>query len=139
MSYLLDTNVISEIRKGDRCHPRVSGWWHGVSEDDLHLSTLVIGEIRKGIEHNRTRDPDKTAVFERWLKQVVLAFDGRILTVTVEVAEEWGRMSAIRPLPVADALLAATAKVHELTLVTRNEKHVKDLGIKILNPFETLS
>ena len=135
MSYLLDTNVISEIRKGARCHPRVFSWWQKVAEDDLYLSTLVIGEIRKGIEQSRARDPGKTAVLERWLKQVARAFTGRIHTVTVDVAEEWGRMRAVRPLPAVDALLAATAKVHGLTLATRNEADVKNLGVEILNPF----
>ena len=139
MSYLLDTNVVSEIRKGGRCHPRVSSWWQEIDRNDLYLSALVIGEIRKGIELARTRDPQKAAALELWTKQLAADFSGRVLTVTVDVADEWGRMSAIRPLPVADALLAATAKVHGFTLVTRNEGDIKDLGIKILNPFEALS
>jgi len=134
--YLIDTNVISEIRKGSRCDPVVSDWWAGIAEDQLYLSALVIGEIRKGVELARARDPQKAAVLERWLGEVTGAFGDRILPVSTDVAEEWGRMNAIRPVPVIDALLAATAKVNGLTLATRNEADVAGLGAEVLNPFK---
>ena len=115
MNYLLDTNVISELRKGDKCHPAVAAWWARVSENELYLSTLVIGEIRKGIELARAKDPHKADVLERWLGEIASAFADRILPIGSDVADEWGRMNAIRPIPVIDALLAATAKAKGLS------------------------
>jgi len=136
VSFLIDTNIISEVRKGDRCDAAVAAWWAGVAEDDLWLSALVLGEIRKGVELARRRDPQKAAVLETWLSDVLSGFGDRILPVDASVAEEWGRMNAIRPLPVIDALLAATAKANDLTLVTRNEADVAGLGVEVLNPFQ---
>ena len=135
MSFLIDTNVISEVRKGDRCDPGVAAWWAGVAEDELWLSALVLGEIRKGVELARRRDPQKAAVLEAWLGEVVSGFAERVLSVDAAVAEEWGRMNAIRPAPVIDALLAATAKANRLTLVTRKTGDVEGLGAEVLNPF----
>jgi hypothetical protein len=136
LSYLLDTNVISEVRKGARCTASVAAWWSKVNEDDLWLSALVIGEIRRGIELARKRDPQKATALETWLQDVVTGFDDRILTVDTKVAEEWGRLNALRPLPIVDALLAATARVKGLTLVTRNGKDLTGIGVSIFNPFE---
>ena len=136
MSYLIDTNVISEVRKGARCTPSVAAWWSKVNEDDLWLSALVIGEIRRGIELARKRDPQKATALETWLQDVVTGFSDRILTVDTRVAEEWGRLNALRPLPVVDALLAATARAKGLTLVTRNGKDLTGVGVSIFNPFE---
>lgn len=136
MSFLIDTNIISEIRKGARCNPGVARWWADVAEGDLWLSTLILGEVRKGIELARRRDPDKASALEAWLGEVVAGFGDRLLPVDASVADEWGRMSAIRPVPVIDALLAATAKANGLTLVTRNGADVAGLGVEVLNPFE---
>lgn len=136
MSFLIDTNIISELRKGERCDTAVAAWWAGVAEDDLWLSALVVGEIRKGVELARRRDPRKAEVLETWLSDVLSGFGDRVLPVDATVAEEWGRMNAIRPVPVIDALLAATAKANDLTLVTRNEADVAGLGALVLNPFQ---
>lgn len=135
MSYLIDTNIISEVRKGARCDPKVAAWWASVRDEDLFLSTLVLGEVRKGVELARAKDPAKAGVLERWLAQVATAFTDRLFPVDRSVAEEWGRMSAQRPVPVVDCLMAATAKVNGLTLVTRNEDGAADLGAAVLNPF----
>ena len=81
--------------------------------------------------------PDKAAALERWLRQVEAAFDGRVLGIDNAVSDQWGRMSAIRPIPVIDGLLAATAVTHGLTLVTRNDRDVAGLGAIVLNPFRT--
>ena len=135
MSFLIDTNIISELRKGARCDPAVAAWWSGVAEDDLWLSALVLAEIRKGVELARRRDPQKAEALEAWLGDVVAGFGDRILPVDTAVAEEWGRMNAIRPAPVIDALLAATARANGLTLVTRNTADVAGLGADVLNPF----
>jgi toxin FitB len=135
VSYLIDTNIISEVRKGDRCDVHVSTWYASISDGDIFLSTLVLGEIRKGIELARPSDPDKAAALERWLRQVETMFDGRVLGIDNAVADQWGRLSAIRPIPVIDGLLAATALVNGLTLVTRNDRDVAGLGVVVLNPF----
>ncbi len=137
MTYLIDTNVISEIRKGSRCDPRVAAWWKKVSDGDLYLSVLVLGEIRAGIERARPNDPAKAEALERWLHEVEDAFANRTFDVDRAIASQWGRMNALRPLSVIDGLLAATAAVHRLTLVTRNAKDVAGLGAQVVNPFTT--
>lgn len=136
MSYLIDTNIISEIRKGARCDPHVSAWYASIADEDIFLSTLVLGEIRKGVELARPRDASKAAALERWLREVETAFDGRVLSIDNMVSDQWGRMSAIRPVPVVDGLLAATAFINGLTLVTRNDRDVAGLGVTVLNPFK---
>ncbi|WP_407051218.1 type II toxin-antitoxin system VapC family toxin [Methyloraptor flagellatus] len=135
MTYLIDTNIISEIRKGERCNTGVAAWYAGIADADLFLSTLVLGEIRKGIELARARDRDKASALERWLRAIEIAFAGRVLGIDNAVADQWGRMTAIRPIPVIDGLLAATALANGLTLVTRNERDVAGLGASVFNPF----
>jgi predicted nucleic acid-binding protein len=135
MSFLIDTNIISEVRKGPRCDPAVAEWFEGVAEDDLYLSTLVLGEIRKGIEQVRPKSPDRADGLEVWLSALISGFSRRILPIDRATAEAWGRMSAVRTVPVIDGLMAATALVHDMTLVTRNEADVVGLGARVLNPF----
>ena len=135
MSYLIDTNIISEIRKGERCDRRVAGWYDEIADEDLFLSTLVLGEIRKGVELVRPRDTTKARTLERWLAAVEAAFGSRVLGIDNAVADLWGRMSAIRPVPVIDGLLAATAVRYDLTLVTRNDRDLAGLGATVFNPF----
>jgi hypothetical protein len=135
VSYLIDTNIISEVRKGNRCDANVTAWYASILDDDLFLSTLVLGEIRKGVELARSRDSRKAAALERWLREVEGAFAGRVLGIDNAVSDQWGRMSAIRPIPVIDGLLAATALTNGLTLVTRNDRDVAGLGAAVLNPF----
>ena len=135
MSYLIDTNIISEVRKGARCDAHVAAWYASLADEDLFLSTLVLGEIRRGIELARPRDPLKATALENWLRDVKAAFIGRVLGIDDAVSDQWGRMSAIRPVPAIDGLLAATALTHGLTLATRNDRHVVGLGASVLNPF----
>jgi predicted nucleic acid-binding protein len=135
VTFLLDTNVISEVRKGERCDRSVAAWYRSIDDSDLYLSVLVTGEIRRGVERARHRDPDRAAVFERWLENIGSAFAGRILPIDRAVADEWGRLSAIRTVPVPDALLAATASVHGMIVATRHEVHMAGLGVSVLNPF----
>jgi len=136
VSYLIDTNIIFEVRKGVRCDPHVSAWYASVADEDLFLSTLVLGEIRKGVELARPRDLGKAKAIERWLENVEAAFHGRVLGIDNAVSDHWGRMSAIRPLPAIDGLLAATALTNGLTLVTRNDRDVAGLGATVFNPFK---
>jgi toxin FitB len=139
VNYLIDTNIISEVRKGGRCHPSVAAWYEKIADSTLYLSVLVIGEIRRGLERLRLRDAAQATVLENWLFAVDQTFGERILPVNLAVADEWGRLSSGRPLPVIDGLLAATAKVHRMTLVTRNTADIADLGVNVLNPFEPLT
>ncbi len=134
--FLVDTNVISEVRKRERCDGAVAAWWRSVADADLFLSALVLGEIRQGLERLRARDAVRASALERWLADVAAAFAGRVLPIDAAVAEEWGRISARRPTPVVDGLLAATAIVHGLTLVTRNVADVAHAGAKVLDPWE---
>lgn len=136
MSYLIDTNVISELRKGDRAHKGVRRWFESLEPDEIFLSVLVTGELRRGIESIRRRDPRAASALDRWLKRVVASHEGRILPVDGPVAEAWGRLNVPDPLPVVDGLMAATAKVHGLTLATRNIRDVERTGLSTLNPFE---
>jgi toxin FitB len=136
VSYLIDTNIISEVRKGSSCDELVASWYASIDDADLYLSVLVLGEIRKGIELARRRDSVKAKALESWLTQVDAAFGDRVLAIDRAVADEWGRMSALRPIPVIDGLLAATAKVHRMTLVTRNDASVSGVGAMVLNPFK---
>jgi len=136
MSYLIDTNIISEVRKGASCNAHVSAWYVSVTDEDLFLSTLVLGEIRKGIELARPRDSGKAEALERWLEEVEAAFNGRVLGIDNAVSDQWGRMSAIRPIPAIDGLLAATALTNNMTLVTRNDRDVAGLGATVFNPFK---
>ncbi len=136
--YLLDTNVLSEIRKGaHRARPEVWQWWLGMQDQELFLSVMTLGEIRKGIDRLGSRDAAKTLVLERWLEEVKRAFQEHLIEVTPAIAECWGRLQAIRSLPEVDALLAASALQHEFTLVTRNELDFAGLPIRVLNPFQT--
>jgi predicted nucleic acid-binding protein len=136
VNYLIDTNIISEIRKGNRCDPNVARWYDKVVGESLYLSVLVVGEIRKGIERIRADDAAQSKALERWLIGITDEFRERVLPVTFDIADEWGRMNAIRPFPVIDGLLAATAKVHAMTLVTRNTLDVAGLDVGLLNPFK---
>jgi toxin FitB len=135
LSYLLDTNVISELRKGDRANPSVASWFAGVADEEIFLSVLTIGEIRRGVESVRRRDSDSAAALDSWLARLNEIHRDRIVPVDRQIAEEWGRMSVPDPLPVVDGLLAATARVLGLTLVTRNTSDVESTGIELLDPF----
>jgi toxin FitB len=135
LSYLLDTNVISELRKGERADAKVIAWFAGVAEEEIFLSVLTMGEIRRGIESVRRRDPDSAAALDRWLNLLSEAHGDRVVPIDRAIAEEWGRMNVPDPLPVVDSLLAATARVLGLTLVTRNVADVKGTGVELLDPF----
>jgi predicted nucleic acid-binding protein len=118
MSFLLDTNVVSEARK-PRPHPRVAAWFNSVSGSELYISVLVVGEIRQGIDRLRHRDPGQAGVYEAWLGLLRRDYGDRVI-----------------PIPAIDGLMAATARVHDLTFVTRNVADVTDTGVRVLNPFD---
>ena len=135
MTYLLDTNVLSETRKRQPA-AGVADWIAATPPDRLYVSVLTLGEIEQGIARIRGRgDRHQASALERWLADVQAGFDDRILPVTLPVAAAWGRQQHARPLPVIDALIAATARVHALTVVTRNVKDLELAGVPVLNPF----
>ena len=135
MSFLLDTNIVSDLRRGGRAHPALVEWFDAQPPRALFLSVVTLGEIRQGIEQLRERDGRQAAALDRWLTGLIQFYEDRLLDVDGEVAEEWGRLRARRSAPVVDALLAATALVHNLTLVTRNARDFAGLSVRVFNPF----
>jgi toxin FitB len=133
--FLLDTNVISELRKGPRAKASVIAWATSVIDEQHFISVLTLGEIRKGIELIRRRDAAQVLALEQWLHQIEVNFADRIVPLTQNVADQWGRLAAVRPLPVVDGLLAATALTHSLTFATRNAADVRHTGVSVLDPF----
>ena len=135
MGYLIDTNVWSELQKRERIHPGVQRWYAGIAKEELYLSVLVVGEVRRGIERLRRRDAPQAERLEQRLEQLKAAMRGHILPVSLSIAERWGRINVPDPLPVIDGLLAATVLEHDLILVTRNVADVERSGVSLLNPF----
>ena len=136
MPYLLDTNVLSELRKGRRGDQRVRAWAEAVSGERHFVSALSLGEIRKGIERLRRKSPQQSEVFEQWLEQLSVNYAEDILEVNDAVADRWGRLEAGRTRPVIDGLLAATALEFGLTIATGNTKDFAGTGVKLVNPFD---
>lgn len=135
MKFLLDTNIISEIRKKDRAHPNVIAWVNGTDVRDMGTSVVVLAEIRRGIEFKRRHDPSQAKALDAWFEQMRRGLADRVLPVDEAVADRWARLNAPDPLPFIDGLLAATAIVRDLTLVTRNIADVKRTGVRLLDPF----
>lgn len=137
MAWLVDTNVLSELRKGDRTDPGVRAWLDAAAETDLHTSVLVVGEIRRGIESIRHRDHIAAEACDHWLRRTTEMFSDRILGIDIRVADRWGRLIVPNPIAAVDGLLAATALEHDLVLVTRNVKDVAATGVGVLDPFRS--
>jgi predicted nucleic acid-binding protein len=134
MAYLLDTNVVSELRR-PRPHGAVVSWLSAVAESDLRISAVTIGEIQAGIEVTQEQDATKAMALSAWLDQVTATY--AVLPVDAEAFREWARIKHRKSdTLLEDALIAATAKVRNLTVVTRNVRDFRDLGVAILNPFE---
>jgi toxin FitB len=137
LSFLLDTNVISEIRRAR--DPNVRAWVGEVDDAELHLSVLTLGEIRKGIELLRSRDPEQAEIFATWLHDLHTRFADRIVAIDARVTDEWGRLNATAPRNTVDSLVAASARVHDLTVVTRNTADFQGCGVPLLNPWNPAS
>lgn len=135
MGYLIDTNVLSELRKGEKANVGVKDWFANTDSKQLYISVLTLGEIRQGIEQLKRRDLIASQVLEHWLQQIETASARLILPVSGEIADHWGRINVPDKMPIIDGYLAATALVHDLTLVTRNVRDVARSGVKLLNPF----
>jgi len=134
VSFLLDTNVISEARR-KRPDAQVAAWFRRTDPASLHISVLTLGEIAKGAARYAKRDPAQAAALEQWLDAARLNYADKIIAIDVEISETWGRLAAKRPLPVIDGLLAATALVRGMTLVTRNLEDIADTGVELLDPW----
>ena len=135
MGYLIDTNIISELRKKQNANPNVQAWFSSVTGGECYLSVLTIGEIVNGIKRLESKDMNSAKNIQAWLDMVLIDFSDRILPVTAKISATWGEMTSKIPMPVVDSLLASTAIVHNLTLVTRNIKDVESSSAKLLNPF----
>lgn len=133
--FLLDTNILSELRKGSLCNAGVRTCIENADPDDIYLSVVVLGEIRKGIELIRLRDQAQAIALEKWLEGISTRFSDRILSVDERVADQWGRLGLRQPVPTLDALQAATALVHDLTVISRDEAGFRDSGVRLVNPF----
>ena len=136
MSYLLDTNVVSETRRRTP-DPNMLAWFDAVDHRDLFVSVLTIGELTMGIERRRHTDPRTADALAHWLNGIETLFADQLVPIDAAIAATWGGLNAARPLPTIDSLLAATAIVKGLTLVTRNVKDVAETGVSILNPWQT--
>lgn len=135
MKYLLDTNVLSEVRR-PRGDENVKRWISSIPAEDLYISVLTLGEVRRGIGLLERRDRAQAEVYEAWLITVLRDYEDRILPVDAEAAEEWGRMNVPDRIPIVDGLIAATARVRNMTFVTRNTSDVARTSVRLLNPFD---
>jgi len=136
LKYLLDTNIVSELRKGRRAHPNVQSWAGAVDARDLATSVLVLAEIRRGVESKRLHDPLQADQLDRWFGKMRENLEDRVLPVDEKTAELWARLNVPDALPFVDGLLAATAIRHNLVLVTRNMRDVTKSGARLLDPFK---
>jgi hypothetical protein len=130
--YLVDTNVVSEARRGSR---QAVGWLRSVRPDAIYLSALTLGEIMRGVALRQKSDPQTAARLAEWLELLRHDHADRILPVTGRIALEWGRIAALRPRGDVDGLIAATAIVHDLILVTRNVGDFEDTRVSLINPW----
>ncbi|MDE1992018.1 MAG: type II toxin-antitoxin system VapC family toxin [Rhizobiaceae bacterium] len=134
--YLIDTNILSEARRGS---VDATSWLRAVDPSTIHLSVITLGEVMRGISLKRRSDPQTAAHLEEWLRKLRHDHSGRILPITDHIAVEWGRLAALRPRGDADGLIAATAIVHDLVVVTRNVKDFDDTGVAVINPWDRAS
>ena len=135
--FLLDTNVISELRRPERANRNVATWAGSIPFASFFLSTISILEIEIGARRLARKDPAQGVVFRAWIDgQVLTRFEGRILPVDIGVAQRCARLHIPDPRSERDALIAATALVHGLTMVTRNPAHFASAGVALLNPWE---
>ena len=132
--YLLDTNVVSELRKL-RPHGAVAAWFGAMEEANLFLSAVTLGEIQAGIEQTRRQDPGKASELERWVDGLPVSY--QVVPMDVSCFREWGRIMHNKPADLLEgAMIAATARVHRLIVATRNERHFKQLDVRTFNPFK---
>lgn len=135
VTWLIDTNVLSEIRKRRRADRAVVEWYGKRTPEELYVSVLTLGELWRGARRLRARDSGAANALDIWLEGLVRGFRDRILIVDIRVASCWSALGVPDPIPDIDGLIGATALVHDLVVVTRNVKHIAPTGARILNPF----
>ena len=136
--FLVDTNVISEARKGQRADPGVLAFWSETARDDtpIFLASVTIGELRRGVELIRYRgDQQQAELLEQWLENVLIDYGERVLSLDCDAAQVWGRLRVPNPQHAIDKQIAAIALLHDLTVVTRNTADFAGCGVSLLNPF----
>jgi len=134
--FLLDTNVVSELRK-PKPHGAVLAWLEGLQSNQVFLSAVTIGELQTGVERTRRQDPHKAAEIEAWIEQMVASLE--VLPMDALCFREWARMMDSKPDHLfEDMMIAATTRIHQLTLATRNERDFAGLGLQLVNPFHTI-
>jgi predicted nucleic acid-binding protein len=134
--YLIDTNVISEARKGRNANPGVLAFWQAVASTDVYIAVQTIGEIRRGLENIRQRgDEEQTQRLAAWLDTVVTDYREHILDFDLDCAQVWGRLMSPHPQHAIDKQIAAIALIYDLTVVTRNTADFSGLGVRVNNPF----
>jgi predicted nucleic acid-binding protein len=136
--YLIDTDVVSEARKGDKANSGVQEFFRSAVRDNaaLYMSVITIGELRQGVEVIRHRgDIPQAELLEGWLQRVTSGYADSILSFDEETAHVWGRLRVPRPENPLDQQIAATALIYDLTVVTRNNAHYEPRGVRVLNPF----
>ena len=136
MSYLMDTMVLSELRKKERAESVVN-WFHSCRGVDLFLSVVTIGEIERGIQQQQRKNPDFAFKLTQWLDGILLHYSDRILPVNVRISRRWGQLSAKLGNSGADIIIAATALEHGLTIITRNKTHFMPTGVSLINHFDS--
>lgn len=137
--YLIDTNIISELRKRTQANQGVRDFFRQAikTRANLYLSVITVGELRRGVELIRHRGDARQALrLEAWLEQLLGDYADNILDIDAEIAQLWGRLRAPHPEHALDTLIAATALLYDLTVVTRNERDFKATGVRVLNPFQ---
>lgn len=135
--YLLDTNVVSELRKIQSKHSAFNDWYKTIDPQTCYLSSLTIFEIRKGILLKSLKDPQQAEILQHWFNERLIPhFHGRVLDFTADMAEIMAKLHVPNPAPFADSIIASTALYYDLTVITRNIQDFQNLGVKLINPFE---
>lgn len=134
--YLMDTNVLSELKKQGKADEKVRRWFAGTPSNNIFLSVLTVVEIRGGIEKKRLKDPVQAEHMDRWMRKALTVFRGHILPITQDIANCWGTLCPGQRFPDVDGLIAATALEHGMIVVTRNVRDLERTGVEFLNPWE---
>ncbi len=134
MPYLLDTDILSAIRRKQR-DPNLEKWLNSIQSADVYLSVVTIGEVERGIIQQRRMNPEFAEELQRWLDTILLSYEQRILPMSVSIARRWGQLSGELGHNNADLMIAATALEHNLTVATRNTRHFEPTPVSLINPY----